>query len=343
MIADGDPHVEELPSYLAEPLDARVERRETDLEPQQDIRSVSLVSESLGERERRASYRVGDSWSRSTTFDLRSGVRLSVDACRFEPTFSFPIVQPPAELELVVSKGGAVQVRTTDGRVFRRGGNTLELGRTKGPVQLHVHPDSDVRMESLTVSLGEWRLRELLGARELPRAFRRVTESHDSYPLLSHATTPRLLRLLDEIVNADVTGSSRLLWHEAKSLELIALMTDELVEAASAQAPLLSPTDIDRLERVRRCLVGRLDDPPTLAELARTAGFNVTKLKGGFRTLFGTSVFAYLRRARMEQARRLLMERHLNVSEIALRVGYQNPSKFAAAFRREFGMSPSSL
>jgi AraC-like DNA-binding protein len=229
------------------------------------------------------------------------------------------------------------------GRVFRRGGNAIELGRTRRPVQLHVHPDGDVPMQSLTVSMSEQRLRELLGARELPQAFRRVTESEDSYPLLSHATTPRLLRILDEIVNADIKGPSRLLWHEAKSLELIAVMTDELVEAAGAQAPVLSPADIDRLERVRRCLVERLEEPPTLAELARTAGFNETKLKAGFRTLFGTSVFAYLRRARMEQARRLLMERDLNVSEIALRVGYQNPSKFAAAFRSQFGVSPSSV
>jgi AraC-like DNA-binding protein len=45
----------------------------------------------------------------------------------------------------------------------------------------------------------------------------------------------------------------------------------------------------------------------------------------------------------MERARQLLLERNLNVSEVALRVGYQNPSKFAAAFRREFGISPSSL
>jgi AraC-like DNA-binding protein len=342
MIADGDPEGEETAPSPA-PLDTRVERTEPGLERQQDIRGAFLVSESIGERERRASYRVGDSWARSTTFDLRSGVRLDVQACRFEPALSFPVVQPPAELELVISKGGTVQVRTNDGRVVRRGGNTLELGRTRGPVQLHVHPDGDVAMETVTVAMGEGRLRELLGARELPEAFRRVTESEDPYPVLSHATSPRLLRLLDEIVNADVKGPSRLLWHEAKSLELIAVMTDELVEAGSAQAPRLSPADIDRLERVRRCLVERLADPPTLAELARRAGFNVTKLKGGFRTLFGTSVFAYLRRIRMEQARRLLLERHLNVSEIALRVGYQNPSKFAAAFRRQFGMSPSSL
>jgi AraC-like DNA-binding protein len=150
---------------------------------------------------------------------------------------------------------------------------------------------------------------------------------------------PRLLRLLEEIVNADVKGPSRLLWHEAKSLELIAAMTDDLVDTETTR---LSPTELDRLERVRRCLVEHLAEPPTLAELARTAGFNTTKLKAAFRTRFGTSVFAYLRRARMEHARQLLSNRDLSVSEVALRVGYQNPSKFAAAFRREFGISPSS-
>ena len=73
------------------------------------------------------------------------------------------------------------------------------------------------------------------------------------------------------------------------------------------------------------------------------AGFNETLLKGRFRALFGTSVFAYLRQIRMEEARRLLLERHLNVTEVAQRVGYANPSKFAAAFRRQFGKSPSAL
>jgi AraC-like DNA-binding protein len=155
--------------------------------------------------------------------------------------------------------------------------------------------------------------------------------------------TPRLFRLLEELANADVRGASRLLWYEAKSLELIALVSDELAEEASASRPHLTAHDIDRLERARAHLVARLEAPATLAELARIAGFNETKLKAGFRSLFGTSVFAYLRRARLQEARRLLLERELNVTEIALRVGYANPSKFAAAFRRQFGMSPSDV
>ena len=275
--------------------------------------------------------------------DLRSGVRLGVTACQFEPSFSFCADQPPTELELVVSKGAVVQARTMDGHGFARGGNTLQLGQTRRPLPLRVGSGGDLPMECVSVSMSEGRLRELLGVRELPEAFRQVTESQDRYPLVSRAMTPGLFRLLDEIANADVRGRSRLLWHEAKTLELIALMTDELVETARASEPRLSARDIDRLERVRRCLVEHLEAPPTLAELARAAGFNETKLKGGFRARFGASVCGYLRQIRMEEARRLLLERHLNVTEVAQRVGYANPSKFAAAFRRQFGMSPSAL
>jgi AraC-like DNA-binding protein len=304
---------------------------------------VPFVVESLSAAEQRMSFRVGDSRCRATTIELGAGVRVGVTACQFEPSFSFAAVQPPSEIELVVSKGAVLRTRTTDGHELRRGGNMLQLGRTRRPLPMRVRPGGDVPTECVSISLSERRLRELLGGPALPEAFRQVTESKDPHPLVSREMTPRLFRLLDEISNADVTGPSRLLWHQAKSLELIALMTDELVETAQAVEPRLSAHDIDRLERVRVCLVAHLDGPPTLAELARTAGFNETKLKGAFRARFGTSVFAYLRRSQMEEARRLLLLRDLNVTEVAQRVGYANPSKFAAAFRRQFGMSPSEL
>lgn len=308
-----------------------------------DASRVPFTFESLGAGEQRVSFRVGDSWCRASNLELQSGVRLGVTACQLAPGFSFPVEQPPAELEFVVSKGAELTARTSDGHDLQRGGNTLQLGQTRRPLRLHIRQLDDAKMECVSVAMGERRLRELLGTRELPEAFQRVTTSPDPHPLVSQAMTPRLFRLLEEILNADVKGSARPIWHEAKGLELIALMTDELVEAARATHPHVSADEIERLERVRRCLVAKLDAPPTLSDLARTAGFSETKLKGRFRVLFGTSVFAYLRQSRMEEARRLLLQRHLNVTEVALRVGYANPSKFAAAFRSHFGVSPSSL
>jgi AraC family transcriptional regulator len=44
---------------------------------------------------------------------------------------------------------------------------------------------------------------------------------------------------------------------------------------------------------------------------------------------------------RLEQARRLLREPKARITDIALAVGYQTPSAFAAAFRRHTGTTPS--
>jgi AraC-like DNA-binding protein len=291
------------------------------------------------------SFRSGDSWSRTRTLALHGGVRLAIAECQFAPSFSFAVDQPPTEIELVISKGATMTARSDDGDDFQRGGNTLQLSRNKRPLHLRVRPTDETSMHCVSVSLSERRLRELLGATELPGVFRAVTASHDPHPLVSLPTTGGLHRLLDEISNPEVGGASRLLWYEAKTLELIALMTDALVETPRPIGASRSEQARDslRLERTRARLVANLEAPPTLAELARTAGINETKLKTEFRAVFGTSVFAYLRRERMDHARRLLLERRFNVTQIAYRVGYTNPSKFAAAFRRQFGVSPSSL
>ena len=130
---------------------------------------------------------------------------------------------------------------------------------------------------------------------------------------------------------------------EAKGLELAAVLMDELALASEAMSP-LTTRDVERLERARHVLLERMDSPPSLAELARTVALNEFKLKAGFRALFGTSVFGYLRDHRLDRARRLLLEeRDASVTEIAARVGYRNPSKFATAFRRRFGRPPSAL
>lgn len=301
--------------------------------------SLPFVVESQSPAEQHVSFRVGDSWCRANDFTLKSGARLSVTALEFEPGFAFATVQPAAEVELVISKGSTLCVRSLDGQTLDRGGNTLQAGRAERALPLQVSAPAGTRMECVSVSLSRAHLRELLGSATLPQALLGARGN----TLSSHAMTPQLFRLLEELTHADARGRSRLLWHEAKSQELIALVTDELAESASASALRVSAHELERLERVRHRLRQRLDLTPSLTELAKLAGFNETKLKGAFRAAFGTSIFAYLRLARLEEARRLLLQRGLNVTEVAQRVGYANPSKFAAAFRRHFQLSPSDL
>ena len=85
-----------------------------------------------------------------------------------------------------------------------------------------------------------------------------------------------------------------------------------------------------------------IDNPPSVLALSHRVGLSDRKLKQGFRELFGTTVFGYLRDCRMEQARSLLRHSHTTVAKVAAQVGYRNPEAFSTAFRRKFSVSPKA-
>lgn len=110
--------------------------------------------------------------------------------------------------------------------------------------------------------------------------------------------------------------------------------------AASQPAALLTPAQMNLAravaERVRAAPAGTHD----ARAIARGYGISAATLNTWFSNLYGMTVAAYVRRERMMRAASLL-ERGARVADVAISVGYANPSKFAAAFKRERGTSPS--
>jgi AraC-like DNA-binding protein len=102
----------------------------------------------------------------------------------------------------------------------------------------------------------------------------------------------------------------------------------------------LSREDRLKLEQAKRIIVDNMLDPLSVAELALQIDLNVYKLKVGFKEMWGTTIFGYLRDMRMEKARFLLSGTHKNVAEVAQEVGYSNPSHFSTAFRKKYGINP---
>jgi AraC-like DNA-binding protein len=120
----------------------------------------------------------------------------------------------------------------------------------------------------------------------------------------------------------------------------------EFISAGGAQrakpVSLMADTET-RVREAAAALARRLDETPSLEVLAREVGLSETTLKRGFRQVFGTTVFEHLRALRMEHARALLQSGEATVIEAATLVGYSNPSNFASAFRRQFGMNPKEF
>ena len=121
---------------------------------------------------------------------------------------------------------------------------------------------------------------------------------------------------------------------------------DTLISRYAADTPRIPYFDRLMLERTRQAhdyLVAHQDSRITLAELAAKFHLSQSSLKLSFKALYGVPVAGYLRTVRMDTAARLLQESDLPVAEIAHRVGYEDPSRFSAAFRRHTGRRPTEL
>ncbi|MFP8833113.1 helix-turn-helix domain-containing protein [Hydrogenophaga sp. XSHU_21] len=96
-----------------------------------------------------------------------------------------------------------------------------------------------------------------------------------------------------------------------------------------------------RLAWVRECLLDRLDQPPTLDELARLAGLTRFQLVRRFARAHGLPPFAWLQQHRLSRAR-ALMDQGLPLSEVALACGYTDQSHLNRHFMRSFGFTPGA-
>jgi LacI family transcriptional regulator len=75
-------------------------------------------------------------------------------------------------------------------------------------------------------------------------------------------------------------------------------------------------------------------------DVVDTVAVSRRSLEQRFRREFGHSVLAEIKRARVDQVARMLVETNLSVSQIALALGYSGVENIARYFRSEKGMSP---
>jgi AraC-like DNA-binding protein len=155
--------------------------------------------------------------------------------------------------------------------------------------------------------------------------------------------TAEIIECASALLNNPVTGLLRLPYAEAKILELLTLCVAAFgrLEAASVQQ--FSEADIGRFHRAREILSTKFSPPPTIASLARELAINETKLKSGFKALFGHTVFEYGHECRMQHALHLLREKRIRISKVAEAVGYQHQGTFASAFKAHFGIRPKDV
>lgn len=160
-------------------------------------------------------------------------------------------------------------------------------------------------------------------ARDLPRSCRAVNVSPLLRELILHATR---LGLLQRTV--------------ASEARLARVILDQLHALPQVPLQLPSPRD-ERARRASELLTDRrdADEPPAVADVVRHSGASKRTLERLFRKETHMTLGRWRQRERFVRALRLLAEGHA-ITQVALEVGYANPSAFVSAFRRQMGTTP---
>ena len=180
-------------------------------------------------------------------------------------------------------------------------------------------------------------------AGEIPTQLRLLAKGDDWQTLLRPEITTAIQGVTQQILNCPYQGMTKRMYLLSKVLELMTLQLAPILasQRRMRSSPRLKTQTIARLHYARDILLSRLENPPSLLELAQMVGVSDRTLRRGFQELFGTSVLSYLIDERMKLAEQFLRQGNWSVAEVANFVGYSHLGQFAAAFKRKFGITPS--
>ncbi|MEV4759363.1 AraC family transcriptional regulator [Micromonospora sp. NPDC049559] len=254
-------------------------------------------------------------------------------------TEAFSTAQSP-DLLVVFVVSGTYVIESRKGRFWRRatyGPGAVGVTAPGNVSVLRWHSTSTQPLESLHVHLAAELLDETFqhlggGGQPVPDRF------------------PDTLLLEDSLVTAAGQMIGRALRHGAPGpyadslAQMLAthLLYRTVLEARpvtpAARPAVLGPAQLGRVTGYMR---EHLRDEVSLDDLAGQANVSKYHFLRMFTRSTGVTPHRYLVRMRLRHAADLLRDTDQTVLQVSLACGYRSPGQFAAAFRREYGVSPS--
>jgi AraC-like DNA-binding protein len=154
----------------------------------------------------------------------------------------------------------------------------------------------------------------------------------------------RIVSLAEQILRASAYNDViRRLFIESRSLEILGEALSQFSENEGSQQVGLRTREYERIRAIAEHLSTAGSTPSSIEDIARDAGMSSSSLQRYFKAAYGVSVFEFIRNARLDEAKHLLMQQGASVSEAAYRAGYSSAANFTTAFKRRFGILPKHV
>ncbi|HPY84397.1 MAG TPA: AraC family transcriptional regulator [Ruminococcus flavefaciens] len=132
-------------------------------------------------------------------------------------------------------------------------------------------------------------------------------------------------------------------YFKAKIAELLIMLTAVDPAENTEQRQYIPASQSDKIKEIHSLITADLEKTYTVEELSEISGMPPATLRKVFRAVYGLPIYRYIKGYKMKAAAAMLISEHkLHISDIAQRLGYDNSSKFSAAFRDVMGVTPQN-
>lgn len=148
----------------------------------------------------------------------------------------------------------------------------------------------------------------------------------------------RMKKMFEDMVSAP--SECRIPYLQMKVAELLLLLCISNMPEKSDESSFMTMGQVQIAKQVMEIISADLSRHYSIESLAAPFGISPSSLKNYFQGVYGKNISTWLREARMSVASSALREGNQPVAEIAASVGYENASKFSAAFKNFLGETP---
>lgn len=152
----------------------------------------------------------------------------------------------------------------------------------------------------------------------------------------------QIIEITDRLLHCPFRDDLRQLYFDYKIKELLLLLFSAEYHGTIARNGLNKRT-VESINEAKYIIETRFGEQIALQKIAREIGINEVKLRYGFKLLFGTGMFDYLLKIRMEKAKIWLQDSDKPIKAIARLTGYSTKQSFFNAFKKYFHETPGAV
>lgn len=130
------------------------------------------------------------------------------------------------------------------------------------------------------------------------------------------------------------------MYFKLKVLELLLFLSISDINEGQEQRKYFPKQQVETIKKIMNYITEHMEEHITLVQLSQKFDIGITSMKQCFKGVYGTSIYSFIRNYRIQKATLMLKETNESVSKIASKVGYDNSSKFAAAFKATMNVNP---